>query len=206
MWGLGFWLGVIPGTGRGAFFAAALLLSLSGTAIAGPFEDAVAAEERGDHATAVRLFRPLAEAGNANAQLELGTLFLLGFGVPQNDVEAIKWFRLSAERGNANAQDALGFAYYRGKGVPQNLVEAAKWFRRASEQGLDNAQNKLGLMYENGEGVPQNFVLAHFWLNLAAAQDAVFVLNRARVAAIMTPAQIAEAQKLARDWKSKPEK
>ena len=110
---------------------ATVLLSLS-FAIpvpAGPLEDANAAIKRRDYATAVRLIRPLAEQGNANAQYN------------------------------------------------------------------------LGVFYDNGLGVPQDRVRAHMWLNLAAMQGRESAATiRDLVARLMTPAQISEAQKLAREW------
>ena len=73
-----------------------------------------------------------------------------------------------------------------------------------AEQGNAGAQTNLGLMYANGQGVPKHYVQAHMWLNLAAAQnDVAATKNRDLVVAKMTPAQIAEAQKLAREWKPK---
>ena len=90
----------------------------------------------------------------------------------------------------------------RGRGVTQNYAEAVKWFRFAADQGDASAQYALGLMYGNGRGVPHDYVSAHMWFNLSAArgiQNAVKV--RDEVAKHMTPAQIAEAQKLAREWK-----
>jgi TPR repeat protein len=76
------------------------------------------------------------------------------------------------------------------------------WFRKAAEQGHPIAKLYLGVMYAEGRGVPQNYVLAHMWFSLAAKQGeqrAVKTLDMAERR--MTPAQIAEAQKLARDWK-----
>ena len=96
----------------------------------------------------------------------------------------------------------LGFMYVAGEGIPQDSVEALKWFRRAANQGEANAQCFLGLMYFEGRGVPQDFVSAHMWLNFAAAsgiEDAAEY--RHALTAKMTPAQIAEAQRLAREWK-----
>ena len=92
----------------------------------------------------------------------------------------------------------------RGRGVPQDYVEAVKWFRLAADQGLDCAQYNLGIMYANGHGVPQDFVSAHMWLNLSAAQGDKFAAKfRDDFSKAMTPAQIAEAQKLAREWEPK---
>jgi TPR repeat protein len=108
-----------------------LLLGFAASAAAGPLEDADAALKRRDYATAVRLNRPLAEQGNANAQYNLGTFYDNGLGVPQDKVRAYMWFSLSAAQGREGA---------------------------------------------------------------AALRDLI--------ARRMTPAQIAEAQKLAREWKS----
>ncbi len=77
-----------------------------------------------------------------------------------------------------------------------------KWYRKAAEQGNADAQTTLGVMYANGEGVPEDFIQAHMWFNLAAAQgNELGRENRDIVAERMTPAQVAEAQRLAREWK-----
>ena len=181
-----------------------LALGLSGAANAGPFDDAVAAHERGDYGTTLRLWRLLADQGNAVAQFYLGAMFSMGEGVKQDDVQAVKWFRLAADQGDADAQFALGLMFANGQGVPQNHAEAVKWFRLAADQGNASAQYNLGAMYNNGQGVPQNHVLAHMWYNLAGAQGVADAPKyRDRSASKMTPAQIAEAQRLALEWKPK---
>jgi hypothetical protein len=130
-----------------------------------------------------------------------------GHGVPQSYAEALKWHRKAAEQGYAEGQNDLAVMYNFGRGVPQNYAEALKWYYRAAEQGLAKAQDNLGIMYANGQGVPQDYVSAHMWFNLSAAQgDADGIKNRDLVAQHMTPPQIAEAQKLAREWKPKPAK
>ena len=91
--------------------------------------------------------------------------------------------------------------YDNGQGVVQDYAEAVKWYRLAAEQGYAQAQNNLGLMYRKGQGVVQDFVYAHMWMNIAAASgNSRAALNRDSNATQMTPAQIAEAQKLAREW------
>ena len=88
--------------------------------------------------------------------------------------------------------------------MPQDYAAAVTWWRKAADQGLASAQYNLGVMYANGQGVPQDYIQAHMWFNLATAQnDANAAKNRDIVAAKMAPAQIAEAQKLAREWKPK---
>jgi TPR repeat protein len=150
-----------------------LTVALTGGAAAGPLESAWTAYERGDFATALQLWRQLAAQGNAFAQTN------------------------------------LGFMYSSGKGVPQDLGEAAKWYRLAADQGNATAQSNLGSMYFSGEGVPQDYIQAHMWVNLAASRFPLSAKkdrdeaahNRDIVASKMTPAQIAEAEKLAREWK-----
>jgi TPR repeat protein len=112
------------------------------TASAGSVEDAIAARGRGDYATAMRLMRPLAEQGNADAQDSLGAMYEWGQGLPQDKAEAAKWYakaaegyREAADRGDADAQYKLGDMYYFGRGVPENCAEAARWYRQAAEQG-----------------------------------------------------------------------
>ncbi len=81
------------------------------------------------------------------------------------------------------------------------VAVALKWYRMAAEQGHAGAQNNLGVMYDKGDGVTQDYVQAHIWYNLAAAQgNELGRENRDIVAKRMTPAQVAEAQRLAREW------
>ena len=189
-------------------FGVALVVALTPvTAVSGPFEDGLEAAEGGDFQRALNLWRPLAEQGNAVAQFNLGTMYANGEGVPQDHAEAVKWYRLSAEQDYAAAQNNLGIMYSNGQGVPQGYAEALKWFRLSAEQGHADAQYNLGTMYDNGQGVPQDYVQAHLWFNLAASRlrpgetrDKA-IKNRDLVAEHMTPAQIAEAQKLAREWR-----
>jgi len=157
-----------------------LALILTGGAVAGPFEEADAAFQRGDYRTALRLWRPLAEQGNATAQFALGKMYVHGEGVPQDDAEALKWYRLAAEQGYADAQSNLGAMYALGRGVSEDDAEALKWYRLAAEQGDAAAQYVLGKVHQDGEGVPQDDAEALKWYRLAAEQgqpDAQFNLG-----------------------------
>ena len=99
---------------------------------------------------------------------------------------------------------ALGAIYQIGEGVTQDYAEAMRWYRKAAEQGDVTTQVQLGFMYSKVKGVPQDYVQAHMWYNLAAAQgDKDARESRDSLAKKMTPAQIAEAQRLAREWKPK---
>jgi uncharacterized protein len=118
--------------------------------------------------------------------------------------------RKNAENGDANAQALLGGHYARGKGVQQDFTEAARWYRRAADQGDAFAQYNLGVSYAEGQGVPQDYIAAHMWLSLAALRGSgeeqkQFTNARDVAAKKMTPEQIAEAQRLAQEWKPKAE-
>src|SRR5271167_4474692 len=112
--------------GVGGLFA----LLLSSVGYADPFDDGLSAYRRTDFATALRVWRTLAENGDALAQVYLGLLYLTGEGVPQNAAMAVKWYRKAADQGNAAAQHNLGWAFEHGHGVPQDSAQAAIWYRK----------------------------------------------------------------------------
>ena len=153
------------------FASGVLALTMLGTAIAGPFEDGQVAFRRDDYAEALRLW---------------------------------------GQSADARAQFSVGQMYYIGQGVLRDNAQADAWYQKAADQGFAYAQFNLGAAYEDGRlGVPQDYVLAHMWFHLASSPatnaDAdlrqMAVQNRDKVAAKMTPAQIAEAQRMAREWK-----
>src|ERR1700710_728344 len=88
----------------GAIMAAQLMAF---GAFAGPWEDGMAAYNRGDYMPAIRVFRTLAEQGNAKAQNVLGVMFRKGEGVPKNPARAHMWFSFAAKRGEAGAKAEL---------------------------------------------------------------------------------------------------
>jgi uncharacterized protein len=151
-----------------AVVAFVLAGGFSAPALAGPFEDGLDAARRADYPTVMRLWRPLADQGDARAQLNLGLM------------------------------------YANGRGVSQDYAAAITWYQKAADQGDAEAQLNLGLMYASGRGVPKDPVSAHMWFSLAAAGgDKAAEGNRQRVAAKMSPGQIAKAQGLANGWKPK---
>ena len=188
---------------------AALLLLWSAVSFAGEYEDGVAAYNRNDYKTALAMFTKAANKGDAEAQAELGVMYADGRGVPQDYSQAVAWSRKAADQGLARAQQNLGWAYFSGQGVPQDYRQAARWYRKAADQGLVKAQGMLGAMYADGQGVTQDYVEAHKWSNLSAAYSTTKEVrdkateNRDNLAKKMTPAQIAEAEKRASEWKKK---
>jgi len=104
----------------------------------------------------------------------------------------------------ANMQYERGLQHYEGKDLQQDYVEAMKWYRKAADRGLAVAQRKLGQMYDAGVGVLQDYIRAHMWYNLAATNgDEIARKIRVAITNKMTPDQVAEAQKLARQWRPK---
>jgi TPR repeat protein len=159
-----------------------------------------------DMAEATKWYRKAAEQGDAYAQYSLAWAYEEGVGVETNAVEAIKWYQKAAEQGVTAAEFSLGLMYYNGKGVPQDYSEALKWNRKAANQGNIGSQNNLGVMYAKGQGVPQDYVEAYKWYNLAAAQGNTNAIdNRDSIVRHMTPSQIAEAQRLSREFKPRQE-
>ena len=131
--------------------------------------EAMAATDRGDFATAFRLWQELAGQGDASAQANLGYMYERGDGVTQDFAQALKWYSKSAEQGHAKGQLNLGWLYETGKGVSPDFGRAAGWYRKAAVQGHPQAQLNFGTLYYNGQGVPKDFFRSYMWLDLAAS-------------------------------------
>jgi len=103
--------------------------------------------------------------------------------------QAVHWYHLAAEQGHKMAQYKLGALYHHGEGMmPQDYGKAARW-------------SNLGHQYQVGQGVPKNYIQALMWYKLAVElgqKDAE--IERDLLARLMTPAQVAEAQRLASEW------
>lgn len=173
----------------------------SSSLVAAGFDEGVAVYRKGDFTTALREFRISAGKGHTEAQFYLGLMYSHGLGVARDQKEAAKWYLKAAELGHGRAQFIVGLKYDRGQGFVRDYKEAVKWYRKAAELGDSRAQRALGLVYGLDEGFGQDYVRAHMWLNIAGAngnKDAIG--ERDIVAQKMTPGQIADAQKLAREW------
>jgi uncharacterized protein len=168
--------------------------------------------EKAEAAAKFERTRVLAEQGDVKARRQLAYKYNFGVGVPKNPVLAWQWYRRIADSGDVLIQHIVGETYLYGDedaGVIIDRAEAAKWYRRAAEQGDGLGQHDLGRLYEEGWGVPKDDVLAYMWYNLAAAKEggsfSPAASHRDTLAEHMTPAQIAEGQRLTREWKPKPE-
>jgi formylglycine-generating enzyme required for sulfatase activity len=115
--------------------------------VAAPLDDALKAFAAGDHATAARLMRPLAEAGDLSAQSYMGFMYKSGKGVEEDDAEAVRWYRRASDAGYALAQYSLASLYEKGEGVTQDDLQARAWYSTAaagfpaSDEHYDKAMN-----------------------------------------------------------------
>ncbi len=177
-----------------------IALIFAHTAWSGDFEDGLSAFNRKDYATAFTKFRSAAQQGNARAQTIVGMMYNEGQGIAQDYTEAVGWYRLAALQGDATAQLSLALKYDKGEGVAQDYKEAVRWYRLAAKQGLAQAQYNLGVSYAKGQGVLQDYTRAHMWLNIAAVNgDKNSVKGRDTAASQMTPQQVEQAQRMARE-------
>ncbi len=121
-----------------ALLLAVLLVDVTGPASAGR-DEGEAALRRGDFAAALAEFRPLAEAGDAQSQFDLGILHQHGWGTARDTPAAIAWYVKAARQGHVLALHNLGLIYMFGWGVARNDVQAYLWFSLAAEAPLANA-------------------------------------------------------------------
>lgn len=146
--------------------------------------------------TAVEIFHPLAEQGNATAQCFMAVLSFNGYGVPKDDGQAVAWFRKAADAGNTVSASHLGGFYVSGQAVPQDFVQAAALFCRAAQSGDAETQNKCGILYEYGEGVPKDYAKAAALYRKAADQgiaDAQYNLGSLYYSGYGLPRDFAQA-------------
>lgn len=178
---------------RQVLLGCVFLFVLASQVMAASLSDAESAYAEGNYVKAAKLYLPLAKQGGAKAQLNLGVIYYLGQGVPQDYKEAAGWLRLAAKQGRAQAQNLLGAIYDLGLGVTQDYQEAANWYRLAAEQGDTDGQYNLGIMYARELGLPQDYVRAHMWMSLSGKypDELAFVAKR------MSKDQIAKARDLA---------
>ena len=183
-------------------FCVCTVLLYAGFCFGADLKSAKRAYEQKNYETAFKELTPLAEQGNAEAQVLLGNMYLTGRGVLKDPDRAVKLFKASAEQGNADAQFFLGSIYL----LPHtDIPEGLKWLRLSAEQGNQDAQLLLGKSYLGGlEELPADPVQADMWLRLAARQNLPFYENELRAAERqMNSAQIAQGKALAASWKPK---
>jgi uncharacterized protein len=183
-------------------FAGLLLTSIAGDASA----DGVAgfqAYEKGDYATALKEFLPLAEAGQTSAEAAVGQMYFEGKGMAPDLKQAARFLEPAAAKGNARAQYLLGKLYLTGEGVAGvDPVKAAALTKAAADQGLVDAQVDTCAFYYQGVGVPKDLVQAYLYANLAAQQgspDGTAILTLLQQD--MKPEDVVKGDQAVRAWK-----
>ena len=169
----------IAGLLRATLTALLYLGVIASAAVAGPLEDADAADEQGDYDTALRLLLPLAQQGNRIAQKRMGDFYASGRGVPKDYSESEKWFRQAAAQNDLDAQWNIGNIYQLGRGgIPKDFAEAKKWYLSAANQGHIQSQMSLASAYSEADGVDRDLHEAAKWFLRAANQgDAIAQLR-----------------------------
>ena len=162
------------------FFGGLLAVMLAGAALVN-YQWGQDAIDAGDTADAIAEFTLLAEAGDAEAQYQLGLIYLrreldeyyaqggdLISPLTEDNSEAVKLIRLAAEAGHIDAQKQLRHMYVEGMGIERDGLEAVEWYRRVAEAGDIDAQYTMGILYASGEYVEQDDAEAVKWFRLAA--------------------------------------
>ena len=130
-----------------------IALAISMPVFAQSGDAALEAAQKGDYATALSIWRPLAEQGNAAAQFNLGLMYEKGDGVEKDEQEAARWYYKAALQGHVGAQLNLGTLYDEGKGVAEDNRKAAQWYNQAATKGEIAASTNLQIMRQFGEEV-----------------------------------------------------
>ncbi|MDX1812713.1 MAG: tetratricopeptide repeat protein, partial [Gammaproteobacteria bacterium] len=131
--------------------AIAFLFSI--TCLAGPYEDGVNAAKLGDYQTALNLWKPLADKGDAKALYQIGRLYRKGLGVEKDFGKAFHYFLNAGQKGHARAQYNVGFMLQNGKGVKPSMELAKKWYEVAARQGDTIAKQKLKNLEQEALGI-----------------------------------------------------
>ena len=176
-------------------------LLLAASVSAGNSKDGLHAYDSADYDTALAIWQPLAEAGDAESQYGLGMMYGNGFGVMMDDALALKWYGLAAEQGHANAQLNLGVMYQNGWGVEPNEEQAINYYAMAAEQGSAEAMLALGRHFSMDFSESYDPVEAYKWYSLAAKLNEIDAnAKREYIAAKMSPTQVADADALVDVW------
>jgi len=162
----------------------------------------IAAYSAGDWQLAMSELEPLAVEGQAEAQFYVGFMYETGKGVPVDLEQAAQWYLAAAEQGEPKAQFNLAAAYESARGVKTDLVQTHRWYLASAESGFLRAQYKVAEIYLSGAGLYEpDLIQAHKWFNLCGRERHRDARKRKRrVAHMMDPYDLAEAELQARLW------
>ena len=178
-------------------------LLFAATVWSGDSEKGLLAFNSNEYDTALAIWQPLADAGDAESQYGLGMMYGNGFGVPMDDALALKWYGLAAEQGHSGAMCNLAVMHQNGWGVPPNEEEAVRLYSLAAEQGVAEAMVSLGRHFAMDFSDAYDPLEAYKWFSLAALQDDIDASSKREIiAAKLTAEQIAEGNAMIDAWTS----
>lgn len=148
------------------YLALLAFAAASASAAAQSVGDGIDAWQRGDAASAVRIWQPLADKGDADAAFNLGQAYRLGKGVPLDLASAQSWFEKAARKGHVDAQATLGLLLFQAG----NRVGAMRWLTAAADAGEPRALLMVGTALYNGDGIEADPVKAYAYVSRAAAK------------------------------------
>ena len=180
---------------------ATIALALATAVCGGDSEKGLDAYNSMDYDTALAVWQPLADSGDAGSQYGLGMMYGNGFGVAMDDALALKWYGQAAEQGHAGAQCNLAIMYQNGWGVPLNEEEATRYYMLAAEQGVVPAMTALGRHFAMDYSEAYDPVKAYKWFSLAYLLDDMDAgVKREALVATMTVEQVASGNGLVEVW------
>ena len=153
---------------RAAGFLSIALVVAATVPASADWDEVQRAFEDGDAAALVAALEPLAAAGDADAQYNLGILHDTGQGVPQDYREAARWYGMAGDQNHASALYNLGLLHFEGKGVARDEVKAIELYRRAARHGDADALSSIGYMFLHGIGVEEDQLEGMAFFLLAA--------------------------------------
>jgi len=178
-------------------------LLIAATAWSGDSEKGLLAFNSNEYDTALAIWQPLADAGDAGSQYGLGMMYGNGFGVAMDDALALKWYGLAAEQGHSGAMCNLAVMHQNGWGVPLNEEEAVRLYSLAAEQGVAEAMVSLGRHFAMDFSDTYDPLEAYKWFSLAALRDDIDASSKRDIIADkLTVEQIAEGNAMIDVWTS----
>jgi cell division septation protein DedD len=166
--------------------AAALFVGIAFPVSAQSVKSGIEAWQRQDYADAVKIWRPLAESGDPDAQFNLAQAYRLGRGMPTNLAAAQTWLERSAQQGNVDAETTLGLLLFQSG----NRAAGLRWLKAAAEQNDPPAMLVYGTALFNGDTVTQNSSLGFAYVSRAATQGLVAAKDtQAQMDKLLTPAE-----------------
>lgn len=142
------------------------LMLLGVMAVWGDSAAGMAAFKNKDYQRAYQEFKASADAGQAEAEFDLGVMYAQGLGVLRDLNAAASWYRKAADQGNAEAEFALGQMYAHGWGVPRDTADAIRWFEMANS--VDSDGPPTDWLAIEGYGMDKDPAQAVFWYQKAA--------------------------------------